>query len=145
MCMTYALWWFTASDSWMCVGVATLMHFGSFNLGVPKCGSYLLLLQMPQHKWPGIPQPAAQGLQMVRSLATPLLVLDCAAALHRLCSRQPQQPTRGPLLPGAGRSNHCKVGGSTQRRAARLLQSCLIGRRDTGLQLGLLSCLRFLT
>lgn len=55
--------------------------------------------RMPHHKWPAIPQPAAQGLQVLRTLATPLLVLDCAAALHRLCSRQPQQPTRGPLLP----------------------------------------------
>ena len=55
--------------------------------------------QMPDRKFPAVPRLAVQGLQVVRSVAMPLTVLEVGSVLHQLFS-PPAQPKHGPLLPG---------------------------------------------
>ena len=54
---------------------------------------------MPDRKFPAVPRLAVQGLQVVRSVAMPLTVLELASVLHQLF-KPPAQPKHGPLLPG---------------------------------------------
>jgi hypothetical protein len=52
-----------------------------------------------------MPRLALQGLQVVRSIGVPLMVLDCASMLRQLL-KPPEQPKRGPLLPGMSACSH---------------------------------------